>query len=473
MKFPTMLTLFFLASCSLKPTYHQPETFVTENYRFASEEDTEYVNFSWWEQFGDPVLNDLIEIALKNNQDIHFATARVLDYYSRYEIVYSALFPQISAEGVGSRIKTPPPALPPVSSLIQLFMNLSWEIDFWGKIRNAAEAARAEYLSQINARDNVILTLVTSVADAYVLLLQFDYQLEIAIETYKGRDKMWDIAKARFKAGLISAMELKQAESQVEGAKVQIKNFEEFIAIQEDLICVLLGTPPAPIPRGKTLAQLKVPESFPVGLPSDLLKNRPDILQAEQNLIAANARIGAARANFFPQFTINGIDGQESTTFKDLLKSVSNFFNWQLDILQPLYTGGQLTGRLSAAQAVFLENYYTYQQVVLTALQEVSDSLIAYQKRNEKLDVQVAQTVALEEYLRLAKLRYFNGQSDYLTVVDSEQNLFVVRLDSATTRRAIFSSMINLYKALGQGWDVEADYCDKCDDPSPLWNALF
>jgi multidrug efflux system outer membrane protein len=267
-------------------------------------------------------------------------------------------------------------------------------------------------------------------------------------------------------------LDVKQAESIVEGAEVEIRNYEGLIPIQEDLISVLLGIPPAPIPRGKLLQEFELPPEIPTGLPSDLLKNRPDLLQAEQNLISSNALIGVARASFLPVFTITGVDGKQSYDTHDLLKKIATYFDWQLNILQPLYTGGQLTGQLREAEAAFLSNYYTYQQTFLVALQQVSDSLVNHQTAKDVYEIQVKESDAYEEYVRIAKIRYYNGLNDYLTVIDAEQNYFQVQLDTETTRGTIFSSLVDIYTALGQGWDVEADYCEKCDDPSPIWNAL-
>ncbi len=458
--------LLSITSCNFKPQYNRPEMDVPENYRFAQEQEEKYANVRWWEQFQDPVLTDLIQTAIQNNQDLQVATARVLEFYAKYQVVFSEFFPQISLTPTVDRIKAsndvdfqpPSPFIPRINTLYQIFLQVSYELDFWGRIRNATESAKANYLAQIDARNTTILTIVSSVAKAYIQLLQFDYQLEISKLTYQSRLESWRIAKLRFEAGLVSEMEVKQAESEAEGAEVQIKNFEAFIPEQENLISVLIGSVPGPIPRGPLLKQLELPK-VPVGLPSDLLQNRPDILQAEENMISANAQIGVARAAFFPKITLTGAQGQKSTDFDNFFKSSASAFDWGTGALQYLYTGGRLTGQLNEAEAIFLKTVHSYQQTVLTAFQEVSDALIAHQKAKEKLEVQTRQVAALEEYLRLAQLRYFNGQNDYLTVVDSEKNLFVVQLSSQATAADVFSTLIDLYKALGQGWDVEAPYC--------------
>ncbi len=462
----------FLVSCSVKPHYSQPETAVPETYRFAPENISEYVNFAWWEQFQDPVLAELIRTALKYNQNLQTATATVNQYYAKYQVAFSQLFPQINVQADAQRNKLPTNT-PPVYSFFQLFGNLAYELDFWGKLRSSAEAAHASYMAQVNSRFNVILSIVSALAKGYILLLQYDDQLRVAQKTSQSFFDMWKIAKLRFEAGVISEMDLKQAEAQMEDAQVLVKTYEGLIPVQEDLISILLGAAPAPIPRGKSLAELQIPEKIPAGLPSDLLANRPDILQAEQNLISANAQIGVARAQLLPQFLITGRDGQEALQLHNLLRNLNNFFNSQLEVLEPIYTGGSLTGQLHETEAFFLANLHTYQQTVLNALQEVSDGFINYQTSQKVLEVQKKEINALEEYVRLSKLRYFNGQTDYLTVENSQQTLFAVELSAETTQGTVLASLVDIYTALGQGWDVEADYCEKCADPSPVWEAIF
>ncbi len=386
---------FFLSSCNFKPQYTRPEMDVPENYRFGEDDNEQYANLQWWEQLGDPVLNDLIQTAVQNNQDLQVATARVLEFYARYQVVFSQFFPQISINPTIDRLKASndvdfqPPSkfIPRINTLYQTFLLVSYELDFWGRIRNATESAKANYLAQIDARNTTILTIITSVAKAYVALLEFDYQLEISKLTYESRMESWRIAKLRYDAGLISEMEVKQAESEAEGAEVQIKNFEAFVPEQENLISVLIGSVPGPIKRGPLLTQTQLPV-VPMGLPSDLLENRPDIMQAEENMISANAQIGVARAAFFPTLTLTGAQGQKTTDFDKFFKSSASAFDWGAGALQYLYTGGRLTGQLNEAEAVFLETVHSYQQTVLTAFQEVSDALIAHQKAKEKLEVQ-------------------------------------------------------------------------------------
>jgi len=436
---------------------------IGQNYRFEPKNSTEYANLSWWKQFQDPTLDHLIEVALENNQDLKMASARVLEFYAKYKIVFSQFFPQVSADGFVDRSKLSqdidffpiPPGVPRLNDLYSLIAKFAYEIDFWGKIRNASDAAKSIYLGEINARRNVVVTLVSSVAASYILLKQYHNQLQIASLTYESRQQAWNIARLRFEGGIVSELDVKQAESEDLAAQAQMKTFEALIARQEDLLSVLLGQAPGPIFEGTPLSDLVMVPTIPAGLPSDLLENRPDILQAEQRILAANAEVGVARAAFLPSFTLTGDLGQITTNSKTLFKDSANFFDITIKTFAPLFTGWRLTNQLSESEAVLLQALHAYQQTILTALKEVSDALIDHQKAEEKLVIQNLRVVASRDYLKLANLRYFNGQNDYLTVLDAEKSLFITQLEAATTQGDLFLSLVALYKALGQGWDTE------------------
>lgn len=469
------LLILGLAGCNFKPDYCRPCMEMPETWRFKHDEDpNDCVNIRWWEQFQDPVLDELIMTALKNNEDLQVATARVLQFYAQFRIVASQFFPEIDFDAsylrqeLSNAIDYAP--IPPAfrtNYLYNLALTLSYEIDVWGAIRNSSEAALAQYLSQIEARRTVVLTLVSSVASAYVLLRQFDSQLEISRLTYQARVEAWKIATLRYEVGLVSEMEVVQAVSEVDTALVSVKTFEELIPQQEDLISVLLGEPPRPIHRGKILEGFQKPPSVPAGLPSDLLQNRPDILQAELQLIAANAQIGVARAAFFPTISLTGLYGAESTALRNLFKNIARMWDYGLALLEPLFTGWRLTYQLREAEAVAMEAIHAYKQIILTAFQEVDDALIAYQINQEIVEVQKEQVAALEIYLKLAFLRYENGQNDYLTVLDAERTLFRAQLDLAQSEGNVFQALIGIYKALGGGWVIDADYCltgEECEE---------
>lgn len=466
------LLLLVLVGCNLKPDYTRPEMDVGQTFRFLEGEDlSEYANVAWWKQFEDPGLDTLIETALQNNQNLQVATGRVLEFYARYKIAFSQFFPELDAQLNVDRLKLsqdinyapPVPGVPRINDLYGFLFKLSYELDFWGKIRNATDAAKSIYLEQVYSRRNVILTLVSSVAAAYVLLKQYYSQLKISELTYESRKKSWDIALLRFDVGLVSELEVKQAESEALVAEVQIKNFELLIGKQEDLIGVLLGEAPKAVDQGVVLAELKLPPSMPVGLPSDLLAYRPDILQAEQNILAANAEVGVARAAFWPTFTLTGGWGQNSTDFKEFFDSSANLFRIGLQAFEPLFTGWRITNQLNEAEAVLYQALHAYQQTILNALQEVDDALIEHQKSKEKLAIQKNWVASLADYLRLAQLRYDNGQNDYLTVLDAEKSLFQAQLSQAATEGDLYLSLISLYKSLGQGWNVDPAYGELID----------
>jgi len=479
--------LLLLSACNLRTTYERPPVDISRNWRFEQQPFEAYANVAWWEQFQDPILNDLISIALQNNQNLQVAIARVLQYYDQYRVVAGNLYPQISAEGSIDRLKLsedvayqpltpaiPPtpllpgfpgsPATPRFNWLYQLYLKFSYEIDFWGKVRNQTAAAWADYQAQVDAERNVVVALVSNVASSYIRLKQLDNQLLISKLTLESRNNSWDIANKRFDAGLISQLDVKQAESDAEAAAVQVTNYERLIPQQEDLISVLLGRPSGPIPRGVLLSDMKLPPAIPAGLPSDLLENRPDILQAEQNMISANAQIGVARAAFFPAFNLTGFGGKKSTSTDNFFNQSASIWDYNLDALQPLFRGGALIYQLKEDEAILREAIHNYQQTILTALQEVNDALIGHQKAQEKLEIQTRQVAALQEYLKLASLRYFNGQNDYLTVLNAENTLFQAQLEEANTEADVFTTLVDLYKALGQGWQVGSGYCIPCSE---------
>lgn len=467
-----VLLLLLFASCNLKPSYSRPEMELGQTFRFDQESTMEYANIAWWKQFQDPELDHLIEIALKNNQDLQVATGRVLEFYAKYRVVFSQFFPEIGAVGNIDRIKLSEdvnfaplvPTVPRINNLYNFLFKLSYEVDFWGKIRNAADAAKSIYLGEVYTRRNVILTLVSSVASAYVLLKQYHKQLEISELTYQSRVYSWDIAKLRFEGGIVSELEVKQAESEALLAEVQMKNYEILIAKQEDLISVLLGQAPGPILTGALLSELSLPPKIPAGLPSDLLENRPDILAAEERIRAANAEVGVARAAFFPSFSLTGFLGRRTTDSQQFFKSSATLFDLGLEAFQPLFTGWKLTNQLSESEAILFQALHAYQQVILTALQEVDDALIEHQKSAEKFKIAVEREAALKEYLKLANLRYFNGQNDYLTVLDAEKSLFNTQLETVNIEGALYLSLINLYKSLGQGWSLENTIDSDCEN---------
>ena len=333
---------------------------------------------------------------------------------------------------------------------------MSFELDLWGRLRRATEAARADLLATEEAQRTVILTLVSQLANSYVRLLDFDKQLAITRATLETRQESVRINRLRFQAGLISELDYQQALAEYQAAAVQAPLLERQIAQQENAISLLLGRNPGRVVREKDLDRLTLP-AVPSGLPSDLLEQRPDIRQAEQQLISANAQIGVAKAAFFPTISLTGLPGMASNDLSDLFKGPSKTWQFAGQLAQPIFTGGTLTGQLQVAEALQQQALLNYQQTIQNAFAEVDNSLIGVAKLREQLEDQAAQVKALQRYLDLATLRYQNGYSDYLTVVDAERNLYGAQLSLAQTQGDLFIALVNLYKAMGGGWVEEAE----------------
>jgi multidrug efflux system outer membrane protein len=455
------LTLF---GCAVGPNYQRPSVGSPPSWRFEEKEAREVANTAWWEQFEDPVLNDLIQTALKEDKDVKIAAARVEEFMGRHVTTCAALFPQVGTGASAGRSRSTEKGPAPFSSAVenpadsyQVFLNASWEIDLWGKLRRATEAARGDLLSTEEGRRAVILTLVTSVASAYVNLRGHDKQLDIAKRTVESREESYNLFKLRLQKGVISETELYQAKSEYEQALATIPFLEKTIAQQENLLSVLLGRNPGPIPRGKTVDELVLPP-VPAGLPSDLLANRPDIRQAEQDLIAANARIGVAKSLYFPSISLTGLFGSASTDLSNLFSGPAKVWSFAAPLTAPIFTGGAIRGQVRSAEAVQQQALLRYQQSIQASFREVEDALVDQKKSREQLEVQARLLESLRNYVRLARLRFDNGYTSYIEVLDVERSLFNAELAQAQTKGVFFQALVNLYNAMGGGWVLEADH---------------
>lgn len=457
------LIILSLTACAMGPDYKRPVVNTPQAWRMEEKEAADLANSAWWKQFNDPVLNDLVVLALKENSDLKIAAARVEEYIGRYMVGRSPLFPQFYATGdAGSqrlteRGQTPvPSSINNPSGFYQGGFTGSWEIDVWGRLRRLNEAARADLLSTEEGRRSVILTLVTSVANGYVNLRDFDKQLQVAERTAKSREDSYRLFKLRFEGGVISEMELSQVKSEYELALSRIPLIQKQIAFQENALSVLLGRNPGPIARGRTIDEL-TPPTVPTGLPSDLLERRPDIRQAEQNLVAANALIGAAKALYFPTISLTGAFGWSSTDLSMLFTGPSQAWSWAGTFIAPIFTGGAVTGNYKATQALQQQALFRYQQVIQTAFREVDDTLVDQKRTREQLSSQRQQVSTLKDYARIARLRYDEGYTSYIEVLDAERSLFDAELSYTQTQGVLFQALVNLYKAMGGGWIAEAD----------------
>jgi len=462
--FISLIMLVVIATgCKIGPDYRRPAVDVPAAWRFENKETQDLINTSWWEQFNDPVLNELIAIALKENKDLQIATARVEEYLGYYGETRSALFPQIGASASAARERVTeegrtslPAVVNPIDRDYQGLISASWELDIWGKLRRATEAARADLLGSVEARSGVILTLVAGVANTYIDLRRLDRELEIALRTAKTREETYQLFKLRFDGGVISDLELSQVASEYEDAMAAIPQIENEIGQVENALCVLLGRNPAPIRRGKSIDEL-VPPAVPAGLPSELLERRPDIRQAEEDLIAANARIGVARGLYFPTISLTGFNGTASAEFDELFSGPASIWNCGGQLTVPIFTAGGIAGIVKASEAVQQQALARYRQAIENGFREFDDSLIDQQKSRERLAAQSRQVSALRTYAGTARLRFDEGYTSFIEVLDAERSLFNVERSYTQTQAALLQSLVNLYKTMGGGWVIEAD----------------
>ena len=452
-----------LGGCAVGPNYVRPTVDTPPSWRMTDAEAKDVANAAWWGQFNDPVLDNLIHSALQENLDLQIASARVDEFAGRYGFVRADLFPQVGANAAAGRQRiteetgnTLPPGFNNTLNNYSATLNAGWELDVWGRIRRATESARAELVASEEGRRAVILSLVGSVAGSYVNLRDLDRQLEISKETAKTRGDSLGIFKLRFEGGFSSEVEYVQVKSLYEEALAVIPAVEKAITLQENALCVLLGRNPGPIPRGKTIDQLTLP-AIPAGLPSDLLTRRPDILLAEQNLIAANARIGVAKAAYYPTISLTGFFGSASTDLSKLFTGPAQVWSYSAPITMPIFTAGKIAGDVQASEAIQRQTLAGYRQSIQAAFREVDDSLVDQGRTREQLAAQARQVQALQKYVELAQLRFDNGYTSYLEVLDAQRTLFNVQLSYTQNQGVLFQALINLYKAMGGGWVTEAD----------------
>jgi multidrug efflux system outer membrane protein len=463
MRKPLAIVLLALLAngCMVGPDYVRPPADAPAAWRLSEQDARDLANTAWWEQFADPVLNDLVVTALRENKDLLIATARVEEFAGNYGFVRAGLFPQLGA-GFEARRQRDASAVIIGAGSGQTYdsynavLNASWEIDIWGRIRRQTESARAQLLASEEGRRGVILSLVGSVAGAYVNLRDLDRQLEIARATAKARGESYEIFKLRFEGGVISVLELSQNRSQYEEALATIPPLEKAIAQQENGLSVLLGRNPGPIARGKDIDQLVLP-AIPAGLPSDLLERRPDLRRAEQNLIAANALIGAARAAYFPAISLTGLFGYASPSLSNLFQGQNKVWSYGAPISMPIFTAGAIAGQVQAAEAGQQQALFSYQKAIQDSFREVNDALVSQDRTREQLNAQRRQVEALQQYASIARLRYENGYTSYIEVLDAERSLFNAQLQYTQTQQGQFQAMINLYLAMGGGWVGEAE----------------
>ncbi len=461
MKTRTLVALVaavMLAGCTVGPDYVRPAVDTPAAWRIDYPEAAEVANTKWWEQFGDPVLNELIESALRENRDVRIAAARVDQFIGALTSTRSQLFPQVGYGADVSRFRASRvsvPALPPgvdnYFTLYEASLGTSWQLDLFGRVRRLTEAAQARVYASQQGQRGVVLTLVASVATSYIGLRALDRQLEIARATAANFGETARIFDVRFRAGIVSRTEVMQIRSQYQLALTAIPGIEQAIAAQENFISILLGRNPEPIPRGKTIEQLVAP-LIPADLPSALLQRRPDILQAEQNLVAANANIGATRALYYPTISLTGALGSASTAFGSFLSGPASLWLIAAGLSGPIFTFGGIEGQVRTAEAQDRAALLFYQQTILNAFRETNDALTGSQKKIQEVAMQEQRVAALREFARLSRLKFDKGIASYLEVLVAENELFAAELAAVGLLADRYTQLVNVYQAMGGGW---------------------
>jgi outer membrane protein, multidrug efflux system len=447
--------LLVLAGCTVGSNYRRPAVAVPADYRNQVPDQpataTSLGDEKWWDVFHDPELQTLIRAALEKNYDVRIAASAILQAQEQLTITRSNQFPSVNGQAsfTSERI----PAFNITADIIELQGLVSWTPDFWGQYRRGTEAARASLLASEWSRRQVISTLVSSVATAYFSLQELDMELDIARRTLASREESLQLTQTLESGGATGLLDVRQAQQLVETAAALIPDTERQIRQQEDLISTLAGDDPRDTPRGKKLTDQPVPASIPAGLPSRLLERRPDIRQAEQQLIAANAEIGVARAQLFPSLPLTGSGGIASVSLATLFTPGAGVWDFSAPLTQPIFTAGRVRANLRLSEAVQQQTVLQYRQSIQQAFRQVSDALIALTKYREGREHQQLLTDSAEDAARLSDLRYRGGATSYLEVLTSQTNYFSAQLNLARAQLSERLSLVQVYNALGGGWE--------------------
>lgn len=458
----TLALVLALAGCAMGPDYRRPATPQSETFRGPSASGKNSIaDLPWWKLFRDPVLLQLVGQAMTNNYDLQRVVAQVEQARQQITVARSPLFPQLSYQGVLGRGQNAIAGLPSLTSgrtftTPMALGNLSWELDVWGQIRRMTEAAQAQYLATKEGQRNLRLIITCDVASAYLELLTLDAQLAIlrnATNAYAGTLKIF---QDRLAGGVASRLETDRAGAALEKAAASVPEWERRIVAAENAINLLLGRPPGEIPRGTVPVgeQTAVGPEVPAGLTSDLLRRRPDIAMAEQELIAANAMVGANKAQFFPTISLTAAFGQGSTALDTFTAGSSRVWSAAAGLTGPIFQAGRIRAQYRASKAAFQAAVAQYDQSILTALREVSNALIARQKYIEVRQHEEKAVSALESAVTISTERYLTGKASYFEVLEAQQQLFPTQADLAQARFAEANAVVDLYRALGGGWSL-------------------
>ena len=458
----TYLLLFALAlgGCTLGPDYERPELETPASYVQPIDEGESFANTPWWELFEDPQLQQLIEVALLENQDLGIAIARIEEFRAVLGLTRADQFPTVDINAAGGRTDPSQLTLPGAitddfTDNYRLSADVFWELDFFGRLRRSTEAARGELLAAEETRRSVTISLIANVASTYMVLRDLDAQLEIARRTEITRTDSLGIIQARFDKGTVPRVDVNQAEIELAVASAAVAAAERAVVQAENSLSLLLGRNPGPIVRGLALDQQSMPPDIPAGLPSELLQRRPDVLASEASLAAQTARIGVAEALRWPSISLTGSLGVESQDLSEIFDDGSDFWSVGGNIFAPLINSGAGRARVDAEIARTEQAMLSYEQTVQRAFAEVEDALVAVRTYKSEHEARSTQVTAARSAAFLSRARYDGGVTSYLEVLDSERSLFSAELSESQTLRLYVNSIIELYKALGGGWVPE------------------
>jgi multidrug efflux system outer membrane protein len=455
------ILLFGLSACTVGPNYKRPDTPLPPQFHSAAQPESaaSIADAKWIDLFDDDVLKQLVTTAIDRNFDLRIAAERVEEARASLGVARANQYPFLDAQALGQSTRSSTVGDFPVSpgeqiasTYTQAGVALSWEIDFWGRLRRLTEAARAQYLATEEGRRAALVSLVSQVMTTYFQLLEQDLELEISRKTRDIATDNLRLVKLRHDRGAATGLDVSQAQQLLYTATSAMAAAERGVGQTEDALSLLLGGAPTTQPRGKPLYQFPLPPQLPAGLPSALLERRPDILQAEQNLVAANAQIGAARALYFPTIELTGFFGAQSRALTQFFTFPARMENIGPSALLPIFHAGQIRQQVRLTQAQQREMLATYQKAVYSALRDVSDALIAHDRTRQQREQQEQLVAALSESVRLSTLRYQGGLDSYLQVLDAQRSLFQGQLQLAQLRMLELQSVAQLYRALGGGW---------------------
>jgi outer membrane protein, multidrug efflux system len=446
--------------CTVGPRYRRPTVVVPGSFRGAAPEQTAQPQIAslgdqeWWEVFQDEQLRTLIRTALQHNYDLRIAASHVLEAQAKLGITRADQFPTVSGGAAIADVRTAQSKFLPAFEMSTGQVNASaiWELDFWGQYRRATEAARANLLASQWAQQEVVSTLVADVASAYFQLRALDLQLEISKRTLNSRQESLRLTRVLADGGATSLLDVRQAEQLVFTASAEVPSLEQQIEQQENLLSVLVGENPGDLPRGQALAEQRQPPGVPAGLPSALLERRPDIREAEDQLIAANAAIGVARAAYYPQISLSGTGGFQSSALSNLFSGPAGAWSFGASLTQPIFTGGRIRSGVRLAEARQQTALLVYQQSIQAAFRSVSDALVAYRKTHEFRKQEELLFQSAQDAARLSHMRYTGGVTGYLEVLTNETNAFSAELSVVQARQNELLALVQLYEALGGGW---------------------